>query len=48
MVAREKKSGGLNKRGEGEREIHASSYRLSNGYKKQSIRNTVNDIVIAI
>ena len=38
----------LGKMGEGEWEIQASSYGISHGNKRHSIRNRVDDIIIAL
>ena len=49
MVARGEKGGRLDKRGEGERETQASSNGMNKSQnKRHSIRNAVNDVVIAV
>ena len=48
MIASGERRGGLVKMNGEEREIQTSSYGVSHGNKKQSIRNIVNDIVIAV
>ena len=48
MDARGEGDEGLGKIDEREREIQASSYGISHKNKKQSIRNTVNGIVIGM
>ena len=49
MVARGERSGKMNKMSEGERKIQVLSYGMSNHEnKRQTIRNIVNDVIIAI
>lgn len=48
MNARGEEGGGMGKMGEGETEIQASSCGLSHWDKRHSIRERVNDTVIAL